>query len=541
MNANNAMKSEQRRQIRRAVLAAGVGGALVAGVLLVVPDGDGEPARPPAGPEARAMAAAGAGAPAALPDLTALIRDRERRVKGHPGDRQAWAVLGAAYVERGVRQADAAYYPRAEQALRRSLSVPSGGLVGEGTARSGAGDVAGAAGPGPASPGASSSSSAAPPPAGRVAPRTATAARATALAGLASLANARHDYSAAERWGEEVRKAQPAGWTAYPVLIDAYNGLGEYAAAGKALDRLRKLSSGSPALRRSAEVYRDRGWREDAAAKAAEATARAASPSEKSEALYTQGELAWERGEPVEALGHYDAALEATRDHPASLAGRARALAALGRTEEAITAYQSALRRLPKPEYALELGELYDAQGLNGDAQSQYAWLRDRAETAQAHGVNEELVLARYETDHGDPRAAVERLRAEWARHHRSMQVADALGWALFRTGEAKEALRYASRATDQGMRSALFSYHRAEIERSLGMNGPARRHLDEALRTNPAFSPLLAPKAHEARDALGEPSVTGQDGPYPEGTSASGASGAPARAGASGMSARAE
>ncbi len=108
--------------------------------------------------------------------------------------------------------------------------------------------------------------------------------------------------------------------------------------------------------------------------------------------------------------------------------------------------------------------------------------------------------------DHGDPAAAVVRLRAEWARGHRSVGVADALGWALFRSGRAEEALEYAKRATDEGLRSALFSYHRGEIERALDLRGPARRHLAEALRIHPSFSPLHAPRAAAALAAVGEP-----------------------------------
>ncbi|MFF2526013.1 tetratricopeptide repeat protein [Streptomyces liangshanensis] len=530
------MKTDQLKQVRRAALAAGVGGALVAGVLLLVPDRRAEPAPAP-GPEARAMAAVGAGAPAALPDLNALIRGRENRVRTHPEDAGAWAVLGSAYVERGVRRADPASFPQADRALRRSLQVLPGGAGGAG-AGSGSGAGAGSGGAGSGGSGARGKGASAD-----------TSGRTDALVGLGALANARHDYGAARKWGEEVRKREPGRWAAYPVLIDAYNGLGDYEAAGKALDRLKKLRPGAPVLERAAVVYRDRGWREDAAAKAVEATARAATPAEKAQAQWTQGELSWERGEPAEALGHYDAALKAVRDHAAALAGRARALAALGRTDEAYATYQRAITETPRPEYALELGELYDAQGLDGDAQSQYAALRARAEEAQVQGVNEELVLARFETDHGDPKSAVERLRAEWARKHRSMDVADALGWALFRTGEGKEALSYAKKATEQGRRSALFSYHRGEIERSLEMDGAARRHIEEALRTHPAFSPLLAPKAREALDALGEPAAGGPKDMYGKagkGSSGSGSgSGSPGSGStsgsASGLSAKVE
>ncbi|MFC8826075.1 hypothetical protein ACFT9I_12045 [Streptomyces sp. NPDC057137] len=454
MNAKNTMNTQHMRHIRRAALATGVGAVLVAGVLVFVPDRDQGP-----GPEARARAAVGAGAPASLPDVAALIRDREAWLRENPKDAGSWAVLGAAYVERGGLRADTAYYPKAEQALRRSLKVTPG-----------------------------------------------ERRNPAATTGLASLANARHDYAAARKWGEAVRKADPARWTTYPVLIEAYNGLGDYPAAGKALDKLRALRPGTPrVLSVSSAVYHDRGWREDAAAKADEALTKAGTPAEKAGALHALGGLAWERGEPKEALRYYDAALKVARDHHPSLAGRARVLVALDRADEATQDYQAAIAERPLPEYALELGELYDSLGLDGDARSQYTLLRDRTTRARADGVNEELLLARFESDHGNPRAAVERLESEWRRGHRSMRVSDALGWALFRAGEPGKALPYAKRATEQGMRSALFSYHQGEIERALGLDGPARRHLEEALRTNPRFSPLLAPKAREALDALGE------------------------------------
>ncbi|MEU0278078.1 tetratricopeptide repeat protein [Streptomyces sp. NPDC088147] len=498
----NAMKTEQVRQVRRAALAVGVGAVLVGGVLLFVPDEDRAPEQ---GPEARARAAVGVGAPAALSDLTALIRERENWLRTHPEDGQAWAVLGSAYVERGVAAADPAYYPKADRALQRSLAVQPGG-PGEGQARG--------AGSGSASEsGAGSGSGTGKDGRGAEDGKPGKGSRAgnpEALMGLASLANARHDYVAARRWGESVRTQRPEAWTSYPVLIDAYTGLGDYKAAGRALEKLRALHSGAPVLIRAAEVYRDRGRSEDAVAKATDAAARAGSPAERAKALDTLGELALERGEPTEALGHYEAALTAARGRAQSLAGRARALASMGRADEATREYQTALAKLPRPEYALDLGELYDSLGLDGDAQTQYETLRERAERAQGHGVNEELVLGRFEADHGDPKAAVARLRAEWAQSHRNMEVADALGWALYRAGQGREALAYATKATEPGRRSALFSYHRGEIERSLGMYGAARRHIEEALRTDPQFSPLLAPQAREALDALGEPEEGG-------------------------------
>ncbi|MGW7076576.1 tetratricopeptide repeat protein [Streptomyces sp. NPDC054866] len=461
-------RSSRRSPSVRRALAVSVAGCVVLGgaVVLLRLDTGGKGAPPALGPAGRAMAAAGAGAPAALPDLTVLIGEREAHLRKHPGDDESWAVLGAAYVERGLRTADSAYYPKAEQALRTSL-------------------------------------------------KTRPVGNAQALTGMATLANARHDFRGAKRWAESAVKLTPKRWSAYPALIDAYSGLGDAKGVEKALETLRELNSDAPAvMARSGQVYRDRGWREDAASKLMDAAALAEGPAEKAVCLYRVGELAWERGEPAEALRYYEAALVSDPDHHPSLAGKGRALAALGRTSEALRSYQSALVRQPAPEYALALGELYESLKLAPAARAQYDVLRARVKQEGVNGVNDERILGLYEADHGDAEAAVVRLRAEFKRHG-SPEVADALGWALHRAGESEEGLKFATRATDKGPRVAVFAYHRGEIERSLERYGAARRHIREALLINPYFSPLLAPAAREAMESLGEPPKGGPEQMY--------------------------
>ncbi|WP_188273921.1 lipopolysaccharide assembly protein LapB, partial [Streptomyces sp. CBMA152] len=409
------------------------------------------------GPAARALTAVGAGAPAAAADLTALIADRRAWVRTHPADDASWAVLGSAYLGRGLRGADSSYYPRAEWALRRSLAV-----------------------------------------------RTAAKGNLDAQTGLAALANARHDYAGARTLAEAVQRQNPKRWAVYPVLIEAYTGVGDLKAASKSVEQLLDLRGGSLALAEAGAVYRERGWREDAAASLSEAAAYASSPVQKADCLRQLGDLAWDRGEPAEALAQYEAALRTDPGAGSALAGKARAELALGRATAARHDYATAVARLPKPEYILELGELYESQGLGADARAQYERLRVRAAADDGHGVSDTLVLARFETDHGSPEAAVERLRAEWKRAP-SAAVADALGWALYRAGDVEEALGFAKKAAEKGARTAASSYHRGLMERDLGQSGPARRDLDESLRTNPYFSALAAPKAREALEAMGD------------------------------------
>ncbi|MFJ8897753.1 tetratricopeptide repeat protein [Streptomyces sp. NPDC102359] len=456
-------RAHRRRIRRRVLLASAAGGTALAGVLVTLPWGGQAPPGPT--PQERALAAVTSGVPAALPDLEALVRDRERRVREGPRDARAWAELGAARVEQGRRLADPRYWPRAEKALRTSLDVRKD--------------------------------------------------NAPALRAMAVLANARRDHAGARTWGEAARKLEPERWTTYPPLIEASAGLGDDEETGRLLEKLTALREGPAVMARAAAVYRDRGWREDAAAKLADAASAAGEPAERAAYLERAGQLAWERGDREDALRHFQEAVRVDPDQRAAQAGQGRVLAALGRTTEALSAYRMALAKHPRPEYALELGELYESLGLKPAAEVQYALLRERVRLASAHGGDEELVLGRFEADHGDPAAAVRRLRAEWERQP-STEVADALGWALHRAGEHEEALPFAVRATEGtkggGVRSALFAYHRGAVERALERYGAARRHLTEALQINPWFSPLHAPRAKEALARLGEPSV--QAGP---------------------------
>lgn len=452
---------------RKTLVAAAVAVVLIAGALLIRPARTGDDARPP-GPSERAASAVGMGAPAAAVDLTALVADREKWVAAHPDDDASWSVLGAAYLEQARRTADTGWYPKAERALKRSLEA-----------------------------------------------RPAEKGNFDAMTGMGTLANARRDFGTGKKWGELVRAQAPRRWTAYPVLVDAYSGLGDYKAAQAAADRLLELRTGLVAYTKASQVYRDRGWREDAVMAMEHAAGAAKAPAEKAYALFRLGELSWERGETAEALRQYEAALRTDPAQAQALGGRARALAGLGRGGEAVRDYRMALGRTPVPQLALELGELLDALGREQEARVPYDLLGALAARDGSNGVDDDVVLGLYEADHGDPAAAVRRLSQEWSRH-KSVQVADALGWALHKSGDDVAALEYAKKAAEPGVRSADFAYHRAMIERGLGDEAATRRHLQEAMRTNPRFSPLRAPAAKEALAAIAEPAAGGPENLLP-------------------------
>ncbi|GFH33884.1 tetratricopeptide repeat protein [Streptomyces pacificus] len=442
------------------MIASLVAGAVATGIVVAGTGRDDRQPPPAPGPAARTVLAEGPGAALSAGELSALIAAQEQRPAGKAGGHLPWAVLGSAYLAQGALLGDRTDFGRAERALRRSLEA----LPGE-------------------------------------------KGNADAQVAMAALANARRDFASARRWAESVRARSPEQWTAYPALIDAYSGLGSYAAAAKALHTLEELRPRTvQTLLRGSQVHRDNGRYEDAEALADEAVSRSGGGTERARALYRLGELAWERGEPGRAAAYFDTALRLESGHHPSLAGRGRASAALGRTDDALRDYQAAIERAPLPEYALRAGELYESLGMPGEARAHYEKVRRLAAKARKYGVSEELTLARYEADHGQADSAVRRLALEWKRGHRSAHVSDALGWALHRAGRTEEGLKYLKRATAPGLRSALSLYHRGEIERALGRDGPARRHLREALRLNPYFSPLLVPRAQRAVSVLGDP-----------------------------------
>lgn len=448
---------------RKTLVAAAVAVVLIAAALLIRPARTGDDARPP-DPSERAASAVGMGAPAAAVDLTALVADREKWLAAHADDDASWAVLGAAYLEQARRTTNSGWYPKAEKALKRSLEV-----------------------------------------------RPAEKGNFDAMTGMGALANARRDFGTGKKWGELVRAQAPKRWTAYPVLVDAYTGLGDYKDAQKAMELLLELRPGLAAYVRASQVYRDRGWREDAVVAMEHAAGAAKAPAEKAYALYRLGELSWERGDAVEALRQYEGALRTDPAQAEALGGRARALAALGRHGEAVRDYRMALGRTPVPQLARELGELLQSLGREQEARTPYAMLGSMMTRDGANGVDDDVLLGLYEADHGDPAAAVRRLSEEWSRH-KSMQVADALGWALHKAGEDEAALEYAKKATEPGLRNADFAYHRAVIERGLGDEASARRHFQEALRTNPHFSPLRGPLAKQALASIGQPPPGGPE-----------------------------
>ncbi|MFJ6594842.1 tetratricopeptide repeat protein [Streptomyces violaceusniger] len=386
--------------------------------------------------------------------LARQIGAMQTHLRGEPKDAESWAGLGSAYVEQARTSGDPTRYPQAEKAFARSLSLQ---------------------------------------------PRD----NDVALAGRASLAAARHDFRGALRDADQALKVNSYSQGALAVRVDALVELGRYQDAYKAAEKADSLRPGIPVFTRLGYVLELRGDPAGARRVLLRAQDSATSPSDIAYVSTALGQLAWNQGEYDTARRAYSTALRAVPGYLPALEGRGRTSVADGRQKAGIRDLEAVVRRYPLPAELAALGEAYEARGDRSLARRQYSVVGTWITLARANGVATDLDSALVAADHGEVREALKAARAEWDRR-RTVHTADALAWALHRNGEDEKALEYAERAAGPGYRNAAFRYHRGVIEKSLGDDKSARRHLKAALDLNPGFSPTGARAAKAALKALG-------------------------------------
>jgi len=405
----------------------------------------GSRAEPP--PELAPVPQAGAFlSPGGEGTLGGSIVSLQERVRQVPADWHASASLGLAYVQQARITADPSYYPKAEGVLERSLEVRPDG-------------------------------------------------NAAAFLGFAALSAARHDFHAALRYGERARDLNPYDANVHGVVGDALLELGRY---DEAIESFQTMVDTLPGVGSFARVSYARELHGDLAGAISamrQARSFAGTPDATAWTSYQLGEL-------YLGVGRMDAAAEAFRlgvgadpTSVASFTGLAMVAWARGDLDRAIGEMSDVVRRFPAPEYVIALGDLYQRAGNDEAAAQQYQLAQAESDLFAAAGVNMDLELALFEANHGDPAEALAAAEAEWARR-RSIQVADALAWALHANGRDGEASRYARRALSLGTREGLYLYHAGIIELGRGNRDAARSLLRRALDVDPWFSILGVPEA---------------------------------------------
>jgi tetratricopeptide (TPR) repeat protein len=404
----------------------------------------------------QSLRAAGAPPVASATDGDAVstgIAQAQAQLRTEPGNWDAWATLGMLYVQEGRITADPTYYPKAQQALDRSLAIRLDQNY-------------------------------------------------LAMTGLASLAAARHDFAGALDWSRRAQAIDPQSATVLAVMTDALDELGRYDEAMRTVQRAVLLRPGVDTFARVSYVEELHGQLAAAIQSMQRAREDAFSPSDIGFTDYYLGQLYFGMGNLSAASGYFSAGLAADSSYAPLYEGRAKVEAARGQVDAAVADYTAAVDRFPTPEYVVEFGDYLTSLGRKGDAQHQYELVAVEDQLFKSNGVNQDLEITIFQAEHGQPAAAVAAGRAEWSRRH-SIIVADALGWALHAAGRDSEALGYAKFATSLGYRNAAYYFHLGMIERSLGQLAAAKADLARALGINPYFSALHAAQAKAALHSL--------------------------------------
>ncbi len=378
----------------------------------------------------------------------------QHRLERVPRDWNSWAALGSAYVQEARITGDPSYYPKAENALRRSLHLDSD-------------------------------------------------SNHQALVGMGALSAARHDFTGALRWSRRARAVDPYSSAVYGVMGDALVELGRYPEAFRAFQKMVDLEPGLASYSRASYAWELQGDIPHAIEAMKLAVRAASTKSDAAFATYYLGELYWNSGQLAAAEAQYALAVAHDPTFVPGTQGLAKVEAAEGNVSEALETYGSVVDRLPLPQFVIEYGDLASAAGRVDLAKSQYELVRIQERLFRSNGVDLDLEQAIFAADHNvSVRRGLVAAQHEWARR-KSVFVADALAWSLYASGRYDEALTYAGKALRLGTKNASFHFHKGMIERALGLRAAARDDLSAALRLNPQFSVLWAPKAAVALEEL--------------------------------------
>ncbi len=386
----------------------------------------------------------------------AVVRFFEERVRRDPHDFVSYNRLADAYVQRARQSGDVADYRRAEAALKASLeALPNDNY--------------------------------------------------DALVQLSLVYGAMHRFADARELAQSALALKPWEAFGYAALGDALVALGQYDEAGEAYQRVTSEAPGLSSFSRLAYLFELRGELETAELmwRNALSTDSGRRPENTAWARVQLGNYYFNIGEIGPAEDEYDHALKALPDYVHALAGLAKVDAARGDYDDAALLYNRVVARYPIPEYVAALGDVHLLAGRRDDAEKQYDLVVAIDRLYKASGINTDLQMALFFADHDlNIDEAVRQARGVYEERP-SIQAADVLAWALYKSGQYKEARAYSREALRLGTQDALMLFHAGMIYNGLGEYQKARDHLERAIQINPGFSVLYAGTAVDTLQEL--------------------------------------
>lgn len=367
----------------------------------------------------------------------------------------AWTSLGDAFMQKARDTADPAYYRRAEAAYQRALGV------------------------GPRHVGA--------------------------LAGMAWVQGALHEFEQSVEWATKALAVDPADPAAHGLLGDAALEMGDYDLAFEHYQKMLDLRPDLASYSRGAQILWITGDQRKAIWMMGKAVNAGASYAEHTAWARVQVALMlWRQGALLPAEQILEAALKATPGNHQVLAAMAKVKTARGDYPAAIDYYKRAIAVVPQFETVVALGDLYAVTGQKDEAEKQYALVETINRLNRASGVRTDLQMARFYADH-DRNVAQAAQEAEAAsRTRRSVYAFDTLAWSYYKAGRYEEARSAIRKALARRTPDAEILFHAGMIHAKLDDRVTAQKFLYEALSLNPHFHPAHAATAAATLAQLG-------------------------------------
>lgn len=309
-----------------------------------------------------------------------------------------------------------------------------------------------------------------------------------------------HRFSEALPMALRAVERKPNDYEARGALVDALVELGHYEEARKAVQAMLDVRPYTASFARASylrSLYGDT----EGAIEAMRLAVQSANPGDPEEIAWCRvhlGDELMNAGKQTDAEREYDHALFIFPDYYLALAAKGRARLAAGDTERAVEFYKRAQERVPSPDTAIVLGDIYTKLGRTDDARKQFE-LVELIEQTSASGGTYSRLLALFWADHDmkldEALAAARRGRESRA----DIYTSDALAWCLYKKGQHAEAKTAIDEALRLGTRDATINYHAGMIYRALGKHREATKHLQLALKINPSFDVLQADVARQA------------------------------------------
>jgi tetratricopeptide (TPR) repeat protein len=223
---------------------------------------------------------------------------------------------------------------------------------------------------------------------------------------------------------------------------------------------------------------------------------------------YQLGEELFLAGEANAAEKAYLVSLDECPNYYRALAGLAKVRASQGRYVDAVKLYKEAIARVPYPEYAAALGDIYHKLGQFEDAKKQYELVEFIGYLSQVNQQIHNRDLALFYADHELKLQESLALAQKELEVRRDIYTWDVLAWSMFKNDKLQGAAEGISHALEQGTRDPQLFFHAGMIYERLGDSLKAKEYLRRALDINPHFHILYSTTATETLARLAQQDV---------------------------------